>query len=229
MVQIFQQAPDQGQELPSRIAKAFGGGVSQGINGYLGEMFQNKQQMASGTSLAKYLEKPEMASTLGALPQKIQSEIAKAHFRKRQEEGIDKEVLQTTFDDLVKLSDEIGYSPLSENFALSSEAAGKRGEFETLKAPLIAAMRDMVNKGILSNQKFQHIVNKLLPAQGDRKSVKKRKLSAIAKELKLNSGGLDQAEGGKRTVLMRDPSGNLRKVSQSDAIKAQKAGYKLEQ
>lgn len=176
---------------------------------------------------------PSFGSQLGAalgggLQQGISGALSQM-LRQKQESQMNKGVLQGSLDRLSELSSQIGYSALPISFH-GEESAGNRAEFESQKASLIAALRDQVNKGVLTNRKFDYIVKDLLPSHGDRKVVKERKLKAIAEQLELQPPALESQASSrpKDSVLMKDPSGTLRRVPKSEVRAAQKEGYKLE-
>lgn len=211
----------------SKLGEALGGGISQGIGANLNQFMQQKKQMTTGTALAEYLGKPEMASALGQLPEQIQVEIAKGHLRNKQEDQSSTEAAQSSINRLSELSGEISASPLP-TWAHGAESAAEREEFETQKLSLVAAIRDKVNKGVLTNQKFQFILDSL-PKHGDRKAVKQRKLKAVADQLKLSlpgsTGNLRKVEPG--TPLSKEEAQNIFKRSGNDPDKARKVAQQL--
>lgn len=96
----------------------------------------------------------------------------------------DKKRLASTFSRLVDLtkSPNIGIRTNPKQF-LGSKAVEEQSEFTSLKAELVGSLRELVNRGALTNQKFNYIVNTLLPQHNDRQASIRGKLKGIAKIL----------------------------------------------
>jgi hypothetical protein len=141
---------------------------------------------------------------------------------------------QDAFEDMVGLIDKVGYSLLSDpNYSPTKKR--ERGQFEASKGSLIGIIKDKVNKGVLSNQKFNYIKNELLPSHKDSQEVKIGKLKAVAKELDLDASNLDdlypdiqpatsEKKPSSTMVKMRGPDGSEQLVPKARVKDAMKAG-----
>jgi len=151
------------QGIPSfggQLGQALGGGLSQGIGAGLNQYLQNKQQQKQGTALAEYLGQPEMASALSQLPKEIQVEIAKGHFRKKQEDTVTRENAIRSVDDMRQIIDR---GRTGKNFFnyLTEEGRGDRAALDTAALNLEKIAADMVGKGTLNQQRFQYLKERL--------------------------------------------------------------------
>jgi hypothetical protein len=192
------QQPSYSSQLGSALGQGLGQGLSQGI----GQYFQMKRQKSQGSALAEYLGKPEMAQQLGALSPEIQQEVARSAVRQKQEVASNKEAQQQSLNSLIGLSKKVSGTPLGLPISPNLRFGGEAGEFESQKGQLVSAMRDLINKGILSNQKFQYIVNELLPSHRDKQSVKLHKLKAIGEQLGLD---ISSIEGENKSEVEQKP------------------------
>lgn len=180
---------------------------------------------------------PSFGSQLGAalgggITQGISSTLQQM-LKQKEETAADNQLIQQSFNRLAELSPQISYSPLPVGLH-TEESAGDRAEFESQKTSLIAALRDKVNKGVLTNQKFRFIVRELLPSHGDRVAVKQRKLKAIGEQLGLDTGALgfssEESEiYGKGKITLIDPKTgqSFYPSSLEDVKEAKKAGWKV--
>lgn len=229
--------PSISQELAHNLGGGIGGGLSQTLQTHL----QGKQNKRALSGLAPSLKQSGMSDedinsfVNSGLDPKIGAQVVTAHLKNKGQDQGSKEGMQASLDRMLELSKSknIGIRTNPKQF-FSDKAVGEQAEFESSKAGLIAALRDKVNKGVLSNQKFDYIVNHLLPTHNERQAAIRGKLKSIARETGLKFPGLE--EGGEKessqesgTVLMKDPSGALRQVPRQQAMEAQQNGYKLEQ
>lgn len=142
---------------------------------------------------------------------------------------------QDAFDDMVNLTSKIGFSLISDpNYSVSKKR--ERSQFEASKGALIGQLKDRVNKGVLSNQKFNFIKDELLPSHKDSREVKIGKLKAVGKELGVDTSQLDelypdvgdwkgdQKKPSKNMVKMRAPDGSEELVPKDKVKDAMKAG-----
>lgn len=217
-----------------QLGQQLGGGLSQGIGAGINQFLQQKQQKQSGTALAEYLGQPEMASALSQLPKEIHVELAKAYGRQKQHTEADSSVAQQALNRMAELIPETGASILPAWASPTSKGAGNRAEFESQKASLISLLRDKVNKGVLTNQKFEFIKNELLPSHGDRKEIKRRKLKAIGEQLGLDVSALQEgaSEGNLKKVapgtqLSKEEAQNIFKKAGNNPEKARKIAQQL--
>ncbi len=173
--------------------------------------------------LAASVMNPQLAPALSSIYKNQQKEI-------QEEES--KDIAQSSLDRMSDLLKEgrLGLGSKVKGKLLGGETAESVGEFESLSGALEALLVDKVSRGTLSNARFRYITETLLPKPNDREAAIKGKLKALSKELKLNlPESLSQSSKSKGSdVLMRDPSGALRKVPRNQAQEAQAAGYKVE-
>jgi len=179
--------------------KEKGKGESEQLSKFLTEsgLKSNDSPQSGGKSKIerpKILDVPDEAIMRLGLNEKTRHQ---AEFLSKQKEKAEKEyntrmASQGSFDDMVDLTQKLGYS-FFENPNLSPTKGKERAQFEASKGSLIGDIKDRVNKGILSNQKFNYIKNELLPSHKDTQEVKIGKLKAVAKELNLDSSSLDEA------------------------------------
>lgn len=219
-----------------QLGQALGSGLSEGIGSVLNQFLQQKQQKQQGNALAEYLGQPEMASALGGLPKEIQLEVAKGHFRNQQTKQFEKQNSLTmgleTLEKMKTLIPSAGPSKYLGSL-LGGDITRDREELATLGRSLIP----LVAAGVpIRNQREFEEYKKVITDPNSRQA----KLEGAIKGLQniftralqnqgLSNDGMDEEVTETATIFMRDPSGALRKVSKKDAIKAQKAGYKLEQ
>jgi len=132
---------------------------------------------------------------------------------------------QDAFNRLWELSSQIGFSPLPPGASFNAE---KRAEFESLKGSLVGALREMVNRGALTNQKFKYITEQLLPSHGDREATKKGKMKGIARVLGLEIEDTPEKEAvAEESFVTFEKNGKLYKIPQSKALEAQRNGGRL--
>lgn len=230
-IQMLEPQAGFGSQLGQMLGSGVGQGLSQGISAY----FQNKQRKSALEGLTPIFEEmglqPQQIQTLVqsglGIPESIEALKTLSAFRsKKKEESLSKENIEGAFHRLWDLSDEIGWSPLPAGASLNAE---KRSEFESNKGALVGALREMVNRGALTNQKFQYITEKLLPSHSDRTVTKRGKLKGIARTLgiELPSEKNEPEDISKEFVIMETPDGKRRKIPKDQARKAQQAGAKL--
>ena len=195
--QLNPGTPSLSQQLSSDI----GSGVGQGLSYTLQNHLKGKQNKRALSGLAPSLKQSGMSDedidsfVNSGLDPKIGSQIVAAHLKKSGKQEADKTAVQGSLNRMLELanSDNLGIRTWPNQW-LSDEATGEQAEFESNKASLIAALREKVNKGTFSNQKFDYIVNKLLPKHNDRQSVIKKKLKAIGEQLDLDIPGMEKKE-----------------------------------
>ena len=142
-----------------QLGAALGGGISQGINSSISQMLQNKQQMKSGTALANYLGKPEMAQEIGQLPLDIQKIIASSYGQKQQEAAMNIQSANRSIGDMRLLLDK-GNVGWTLN-AFTPEGMADRAAFDTAALELERLAADMVGKGTLNQQRFSFLKERL--------------------------------------------------------------------
>jgi len=86
-----------------------------------------------------------------------------------------------------------------------------------LSSSLEAALLPLVNKGVLSRERFKYLVG-LLPKSTNTVATNKGKMKALRREF-----GMEMKSSP--TILMKDPAGQLRKVDRKDFDSAKQAGY----
>lgn len=217
------------------LGQALGGGLSQGISAGIAQHLQNKEQKKTGTALAEYLGKPEIASSLSQLPKEIQIEVAKGHLRQNQEKQFEKQnSLRMGLETLEKMKTLIPSAGPS-NYIQSlfgGDVTRDRAELEALGRsiiPLVAAGVPIRNQREFDE--YRKVITDPNSRQAELEGAIKGLQNIFTRALE-NQGesnqGTRESSIENNTVFMRDPSGALRKVSKKDAIKAQNAGYKLE-
>lgn len=126
-----------------------------------------------------------------------------------------------------------------------SGARENRGEFESAKAGILPMFKALFPRGF-TEREFKVISDKWLPKSSDTEATIRGKLKGLRSIAQRGSEGVPfhqavseadsdlkmeekEEAGGKsaKFVRMRDPEGNLRKVSSKDIKDAQKAGYKV--
>lgn len=137
--------------------------------------------------------------------------------KKEKEEKIaeEKQKLQDTFSRMVELarSPNIGIRTTPQQF-LGGKAQEEQSEFTSLKAELVGALREMVNRGALTNQKFKYITEKLLPEHNDRQAKIRGKLKGIAQVL-----GVDPEEVGLSLDFKEGSKGQTERLSLEEIFK----------
>lgn len=215
---------------PSQQQPSLASRLAQSVGKSLAEKFSGTQKAQSLAPLFQQLglEEQDIDKLIsGGLQPKELLDTAKAlsaHQGRKKENTQLQTAVNDTFSRLWDLSGQLGYTPFSPRFSGDTE---EREEFESNKAVLIGAIRDLFNKGILTNQKLQLILNSL-PKHGDTQKQKKGKLKGIARQLGLEIPGTQEkeAEAEEGFVIMETPAGR-RKVPRSKALEAQNAGAKL--
>lgn len=89
------------------------------------------------------------------------------------------------------------------------ETAKQSGKFQSLTGALEALLVDKVNRGTLSNTRFQYITETLLPKPTDSINEIKGKMEGLAEILNLDASalGLEKEEQG--MIEMKDKAGNI--------------------
>ena len=130
--------------------------------------------------------------------------------KKGQEKGgLEKKAHETTqraFNSLASLIPKVGRSRILES-TFGGETAGSFAEFTSLTGALEALLVEQVNRGALSNTRFNYIKNDLLPKPGDSQAEIRGKLKGLATDLNLDPAELG-VEGEKATNKV--PEGKIR-------------------
>lgn len=236
-----------------QAGQALGVGISQGINSSLSQMLESKKNQRQLSSIGKMLGIPEedMQSFISSgIPPETAIKAAKVSQGNRSTSG----TVQGSFDAMAQMVKQdlsgIGISPFT---AVGADRSGvqNRAMFNSMKSSIESALLPRVNKGALSKPRFDFILSQIPDASDSQREIV-GKLAGLSNALNeegipLNTDVLQsidwakddlakagitsqkQAKAFSETVMMRDPSGALRRVDKKDAIAAQKEGYKLEQ
>lgn len=244
MVQVFDNPSlNFGQALMQGLRNSLPGGLAQ-LSQNMQEARQRKQASVEGRALAKMhgLGEDESEAFSRLSPETIRTmapQLAKNLFSKKEENAI----VQDSFNEMANIlkKGNIGRGSGIKGF-FGGETAKDAAYFNSLKASLIAAVRDRVNKGVLSNQKFQYIVNELLPQSTDLEDTIEGKLRGIAKELGLDASALGIEEGDQKEasqkprekesskepiVRVKAPDGKIWRVPKNRVQAAIEAGGKV--
>lgn len=223
----------------SSLGSLLGGGIGFGIGNKMQQFQQQKQRKQQSSALSKLLDMPEEHhESFMSLDPEYQKLLAQSYLKQKEIEkknqaksGVgapgkmgpeEKAAIQSTFD---RMSSMIG-GPMQRRTGkffptLDTASAEERGEFDTLGVQLESIFKDMVNKGTMSNSRFQFML-KNLPTSSDAPATQKGKLKAIAKMLELDLGNIGVGEqkpfmGGK--VKIRDPeSGKIFYPSSAEEV-----------
>jgi hypothetical protein len=230
-LQALKGIPSFGGEL----GQALGTGISQGIGANLNQFLQGKKQRQTGTALAQYLGEPEMASTLGGLPEQIQVEIAKAHARKKQESGLSNQEYLSIIEEMEGALDR-GEAGLGAKVGsiLSSSLQETTAKFQSEGTALLGlAQQIALKQGIRNQKEFQTFLDRTIPNAGDRKGIARGKLNALKSYIQtgnlgrkeLSSGNFKKVPSG--TKLSNEEAQNIFKRSGNDPAKARKVAQQL--
>lgn len=130
--------------------------------------------------------------------------------KKGQEKGgLEKKSHETTqraFNSLAILIPKVGRSRILES-TFGGETAGSFAEFTSLTGALEALLVEQVNRGALSNTRFNYIKNDLLPKPGDSQAEIRGKLKGLATDLNLDPSALGVEEG---KATNKVPEGKIR-------------------
>jgi hypothetical protein len=172
---------------------------------------------------------PQMAATMSRLFQGQEKERMN-----KQKLAAENKVGQESFNRMSELlrKGNLGLGSELKGKAFGGETAEDVGEFSSLSGALESMLVDRVSRGTLSNARFKYITETLLPKPTDRQATIKGKMKALARELNLDPSvllGKSKLEKGDGDgfVMMRDPSGVVRRIPKNKAIAAQRAGGKL--
>ena len=126
--------------------------------------------------------------------QKAIGPVISSLIKNKQEGESSSQNIQGSFENLVGLlgSENIGVRTNLAQF-FGDKALSEQAEFENSKINLIAELRDRVNKGVLSNQKFNYLIERL-PKFNERKASIRGKLLGVGKELGLDISSLGGEE-----------------------------------
>lgn len=126
---------------------------------------------------------------------------------KKNEETKTQELTQKAFDKIVDIVPKVGRGTdvMSLIGGKSSEA---RGEFTSLTGALEALLVEKVNRGALSNTRFEYITKTLLPKPTDSQAEIKGKLKGLATILELDPGSLEGKKEAKEEKKV--PEGKVR-------------------
>ncbi len=169
---------------------------------FLGKEYGLKEQIESGksergTRRAIDVEKLKHAHDIELEDFKQAGDILRSE-GKRSPEDIKKEeqeqirqTAQQSFNGIANIlkKGKVGMGSKVLNF-FGGKGAEDIGQFETLTGGLESMLVDMVNRGALSNSRFQYITETLLPKPTDTQSKIKGKLKGLAQLLKLDSSEL---------------------------------------
>lgn len=228
------------QGIPSfggQLGQALGTGLTKGISSSINNMLEQKKQMKTGQALATYLGKPEMAKQIGQFPLDIQKEIAKSHFKQKEEQGLQQQEYDSILDEMENALNkgEAGKSAYIKSY-FSPELQESTARFQSQGTALLGlAQKIALKQGIRNQREFDVFLKRTVPNESDTIATAKGKIKALRdynKTGKIGGGLLPKktAENTSNTnvVLMKDPSGKLRNVPKKDVLSAQKEGYKLE-
>lgn len=124
---------------------------------------------------------------------KREHEITLAETKKKSDSKQDQVDLQDTFNQQAALlnSGKVGMPiPFFGSNPIWGDVRAAKSEFDGLNIALESKLKDMVNKGQMSNARFQFML-KNLPKAGDSEETNRGKMMAIARELKLDISALD--------------------------------------
>lgn len=186
MVQVlpYIQSPlEQLQPYIQNFAQTIGHGLRQrGINR------QNEGAMAAFQTAQTPMEQISAFSKFHPDTQKnlspLVTQLIKNSQSKKEEQMISDEAIDSslnTIENLLDTSSSVGLSANPMDY-FSDQALEDKGQWDTAKLNLIAALRDKVNKGVLTNQKFKFIIDSM-PDFHSRKATSSGKLKELRKQL----------------------------------------------
>lgn len=270
--QVLQPNPGFGSQLGQSLGSGLGQGFQQGVGQYF-EQKKNKSALEGLRPIFKELgiEGADFDTLknsgidpkiVGAIAGQMGQRLAKEKETFRNDEKIKQEKIDTQ-DELQGVFDELSDSLIEKKpgigwslkpFLGNDEALENRGKFKALSGSLEGALLPLVNKGALSQKRFDYIIG-LIPDGTERVATQKGKLKGLAKTLsrqgiKLNVDRLEEAAnpreekgnvGGKQSSFQKVAAGTpitpdiidrLLDQTKNDPKKAKelarKMGYKVE-
>jgi hypothetical protein len=143
----------------------------------------------------------------------------------------EKETAQTAFNEMANLLNKgnLGLGSGIKSSIFGGQTASDVGQFRSLSGALESILVKMVNKGTLSNTRFNYIKDELLPKPTDRDETIKGKMIGLSKILNLDPSSLGIEEENKKPSLqerpgmvqMKDPQGVNRWVPEDIAKQMQ--------
>lgn len=137
--------------------------------------------------------------------QQKQQQVQEAEQMKAAAEQKEKETVKSVYDRLVELTPKVGYLKSYESYA-SPKTRENIGEFQALLGTMESELVKRVNKGTLSNARFNYITENLLPKPTDTQATIRGKLKGIARELEIETPSVVEAgeeikkDGKKRSL-----------------------------
>lgn len=199
MVQIIQEKRN--PSFGEKFSNAVGGGLQVGNQIMQGAQTQQAQQKRNeqikkltGMDVAPEFQEKAFEAAMQRQLQKekygFESDKAAEKLKgEKLEEDESKQITQDAFNRLVDLYPSLGRgSNIMGMFG--GKTAEKSGEFTSLTGALESHLVEMVNKGTLSNARFNYITETLLPKPTDTRDTIKGKLKGLAQILNLDSGKL---------------------------------------
>lgn len=123
--------------------------------------------------------------------------------------GNKKQDIQKTYDKLIELAPNVGFAkslpiPGTGSYGLpggifSSDYRESAAEFNTLQGRIVGAMRELEQKGRLTERQFNYIVDNQLPNPNDSQATIRGKLRAIGETLGLDMSGLEKMGTDKKS------------------------------
>jgi hypothetical protein len=215
-----------------------------GIEQQLGQERQQRQEQElmkkKGPVFAKALKGQELSEEEQALftPQE-QLAIANHQLQKQKQEQdsndpeLEREhqTAQNAFNEMAKLLKDGNLGLGSEVYStiLGGKTAQDVGQFRSLSGALESILLKMVNKGTLSNTRFNYIKDELLPKPSDRDETIKGKMIGLSKILNLDPSelGVEEKQSTQSNkqrpgfVQLKDPKGVMRWVPENVAQQLQ--------
>jgi hypothetical protein len=109
-----------------------------------------------------------------------------------------KEISQKAFDRISELIPKVGTQ--QSILTLGGRTSESFGEFTSLLGALESRLVELVNKGTLSNTRFNYIKNELLPKANDSQETIRGKMKGLALELDLDPSALTPKKKGKKVT-----------------------------
>lgn len=122
---------------------------------------------------------------------------------KKEEEEKSKDVTQNAFNELAALIPKVGRTGILTS-KLGGDTAKAYANFTSLTGALEALLVEKVNRGALSNKRFEYITETLLPKPYDTQAEIEGKLSGLASILELDPSALGAKKGSDRYVVKAD-------------------------
>lgn len=119
---------------------------------------------------------------------------------KKEEEEKSKDVTQNAFNELAGLIPKVGRTGILTS-KLGGDTAKAYANFTSLTGALEALLVEKVNRGALSNKRFEYITETLLPKPHDTQAEIEGKLSGLASILELDASALGAKKGNDRYVV----------------------------